>query len=79
MVYFSQLKAIIEEAIRENGREEITGDILQGILLSIVEELGDEEINNLYQAIAEERLAAYQAGNSTKLLNQNAEEVDLSK
>ena len=32
-----------------------------------------------YQAIAEERLAAYQAGNSTKLLNQTAEEVDLSK
>lgn len=32
-----------------------------------------------YQAVAEERLAAYQAGNSTKLLNQTAEEADLSK
>ncbi len=32
-----------------------------------------------YAAIAAERLAAYQAGNSTKLLNQTAEEVDLSK
>ena len=30
-----------------------------------------------YQAVAEERLAAYQAGSSTKLLNETAEEVDL--
>ena len=30
-----------------------------------------------YQAVAEERLAAYKDGNSTKLLNQTAEEVDL--
>ena len=29
-----------------------------------------------YQAIAEERLAAYQAGNSTKLLNQTAEPIE---
>ena len=32
-----------------------------------------------YRAIADERLAAYKDGNSTKLLNQTAEEVDLSK
>ena len=32
-----------------------------------------------YKAIADERLAAYKEGNSTKLLNQTAEEVDLSK
>ena len=32
-----------------------------------------------YKAIADERLAAYKDGNSTKLLNQTAEEVDLSK
>ncbi len=32
-----------------------------------------------YEAVAAERLAAYEAGNSTHLLNQTAEEVDLGK
>ncbi|MBR6185974.1 MAG: extracellular solute-binding protein [Clostridia bacterium] len=32
-----------------------------------------------YQEVIDERLAAYEAGNSTHLLNQNAAEVDLSK
>ena len=32
-----------------------------------------------YKAVTEERAAAYEAGNSTHMLNQTAEEVDLSK
>ena len=32
-----------------------------------------------YKAVADERLAAYEAGNSTHLLNETAEEVDLNK
>ena len=46
---------------------------------ALYEELAKEYAEAGYQAIAEERLAAYQEGNSTKLLNQEAGEVDLSK
>lgn len=38
---YEQLKADIAEVIRENGRQEITGDILQQVLLGMVGELGD--------------------------------------
>ena len=39
-----------------------------------------EEFNAAgYAAITEERLAAYEAGNSTHLLNETAEEVDLGR
>ena len=34
------MKADIAEVIRENGRQEITGDILQQVLLGMVGELG---------------------------------------
>lgn len=37
---YEQLKADIAEVIRENGRQEITGDILQQVLLGMVGELG---------------------------------------
>ncbi len=46
---------------------------------ALYEELAKEYAEAGYQAIAEERLAAYKNGNSTKLLNQEAKEVDLSK
>ena len=74
MADFNELKAIIEEAIQENGREEITGDILQGVLLSIVDKLGDEEINNLYQAIADE-INSREGADTTLQGNIDAEEL----
>lgn len=74
MADFNELKAIIEEAIRENGREEITGDILQGVLLSIVDKLGDEEINTLYQLVSDE-VEARQGADNTLQGNIDAEEL----
>lgn len=47
MADFSALKAAIQAAIRQNGNNEITGNIMQGILLSIVNTLGDAAINQL--------------------------------
>lgn len=47
MSNFSALKTAIQNAIKQNGNEEITGNLLQGILLSIVETLGDSAINTL--------------------------------
>ena len=52
MADFSALKAAIQAAIRQNGNNEITGNIMQGILLSIVNTLGDAAINALVDAVA---------------------------
>lgn len=38
---YNNLKAAIAAAIKENGNNEITGDVLQSVLLSIVSALGD--------------------------------------
>ena len=46
---------------------------------ALYEQFAKEYAEAGYQAVVEERLAAYQAGNSTKLLNQTAKEVDLGK
>ena len=46
---------------------------------ALYEQFAKEYAEAGYQAVVEERLAAYQAGNSTKPLNQTAEEVDLGK
>ena len=47
MADFSALKAAIQTAIKTNGNEEITGSVLQNILLSIVTTMGDGAINGL--------------------------------
>ena len=52
MADFSALKAAIQAAIRQNGNNEITGNIMQGILLSMVNTIGDAAINALVDAVA---------------------------
>ena len=61
---FTALKTAIQNAVKLNGNEEITGDILQGVLLSMVSTLGDSAINDLVTAISNE-VAARQNGDST--------------
>lgn len=51
---FTALKTAIQNAVKLNGNEEITGDILQGVLLSMVNTLGDSAINDLISALANE-------------------------
>lgn len=51
---FSSLKTAIQNAIKQNGNEEITGNLLQDILLSIVETLGDSAINTLETGLSNE-------------------------
>lgn len=53
MADFSALKAAIQAAIRQNGNNEITGNIMQGILLSMVNTLGDAAINALVLIVDE--------------------------
>lgn len=47
MSNFTALKTAIQNAIRNNGNQEITGDVLQNILISMVETMGDNAINDL--------------------------------
>ena len=54
MADFTALKTAIQDAIKQNGNNEITGEILQGILLSMVTSLGDGAINDLVAALAAE-------------------------
>ena len=61
---FTALKTAIQNAVKLNGNEEITGDILQGVLLSMVTTLGDGAINDLVTAISNEATAR-QNGEST--------------
>ena len=68
MADFSALKTAIQTYIKQNGNEEITGEILQEILLSVVTTLGDTAINNLVTALADE-VAARQNADGT--LQQN--------
>ncbi|MBO7330904.1 MAG: hypothetical protein J6U52_03830, partial [Alistipes sp.] len=68
MADFSALKTAIQTYIKQNGNEEITGEILQEILLSVVTTLGDTAINNLVTALADE-VAARQ--NADVTLQQN--------
>ena len=67
------------ESSQVSGLQILTSSKLKHQYSNKYEELAKEYAEAGYQAVAEERLAAYQAGNSTKLLNQTAEEVDLSK
>ena len=54
MADFSALKTAIQANIRTNGNEEITGAILQDILLSMVTTMGDGAINALSEALQAE-------------------------
>ena len=45
----------------------------------LYKQFAQEYLDAGYQEVIDERAAAWEAGNSTHLLNQNAEEVDLSK
>ena len=54
MADFSALKTAIQANIRTNANEEITGAILQEILLSMVTTMGDGDINGLVTALQEE-------------------------
>ena len=51
MADFSALKTSIQNYIKQNGNEEITGNLLQKILLSMVSTLGDSAINDLVTAL----------------------------
>ena len=46
---------------------------------ALYDQFTQEYLDAGYQEVIDERLAAFEAGNSTHLLNQTAEEVDLSK
>lgn len=61
MADFSALKTAIQANIRTNGNEEITGAILQNILLSMVTTMGDGAINALAEALAVEVAARQNA------------------
>lgn len=52
MADFTALKEAIQDAIKQNGQKEITGEVLQTILLSMVSTLGDSAINDLVAALA---------------------------
>ena len=68
MADFTALKTAIQTYIKQNGNEEITGEKLQEILLSMVTTLGDSAINDLVTALANE-VAARQNADGT--LQQN--------
>lgn len=68
MADFTALKTAIQTYIKQNGNEEITGEKLQEILLSVVTTLGDSAINDLVTALATE-VAARQNADGT--LQQN--------
>jgi phosphoglucomutase len=67
MANFSALKTAIQNAIKQNGNEEITGDVLQQILLSIVSTMGDGAINTIEQNLSNE--TTNRQGADTQLQN----------
>ena len=54
MADFSSLKQTIQSYIKQNGNEEITGNILQDVLLAMVSTMGDSAINALASALQDE-------------------------
>lgn len=61
MADFSALKSSIQSYIKQNGNEEITGTILQDILLAMVQSLGDSAINGLVSDLESEATARQNA------------------
>ena len=49
MANYSQLKLSVKNVIKQNGQQEITGEVLQGVLLSIIQNLGT---NAQYKGVA---------------------------
>ena len=72
MADFSALKTSIQNYIKQNGNEEITGNLLQQILLSMVNTLGDSAINDLVTALNNE-VTARQNEDGTLQTNINNE------
>ena len=72
MADFSALKTSIQNYIKQNGNEEITGNLLQQILLSMVSTLGDSAINDLVTALNNE-VSARQNADGTLQTNINNE------
>lgn len=73
MADFTALKTAIQNAIKQNGNEEITGTILQEIMLAVVSTLGDSAINDLVTALSNE-VTARQNADGTLQSNINAEQ-----
>ena len=61
MADFTALKTAIQNAIKQNGNEEITGAILQEVMLAVVSTLGDSAINDLIAAFSNEATARQNA------------------
>ena len=40
MANFSNLKSVVQSIIKQNGNQEITGDLLQGVLISMIAQVG---------------------------------------
>lgn len=57
MADFTALKAEIQNYVKQNGNNAITGDGLQAILISMVQALGDSAINDLASSLSNEVLA----------------------
>lgn len=72
MADFSSLKQTIQSYIKQNGNEEITGNILQDVLLAMVSTMGDSAINSLASALQDE-IAARQNQDLTLQGNITAE------
>jgi hypothetical protein len=53
MANFSSLKQAIETYIKQNGNKEITGALLQSILLSMVTTIGDGAVNDLESDVSD--------------------------
>lgn len=53
MADFSTLKQTIQNYIKQNGNKEITGALLQSILLSMVTTMGDSAINDLESDVSD--------------------------
>lgn len=73
MADFSALKTAIQANIRTNANEEITGAILQEILLSMVTIMGDGAINGLVTALQEEVVARQNAVGGEATARQDAD------
>lgn len=73
MADFTALKTTIQTYIKQNGNEEITGDILQEVLLAMVETMGDSAINDLVTDLSGEVTARQNAdttlGNSIQAIH----------
>ena len=61
MADFTALKTTIQTYIKQNGNEEITGNILQEVLLAMVQTMGDGAINDLVTDLSDEVTARQNA------------------